>query len=162
MAQICTPRHVPTPRHLNFGNCAPSPLPGSHEQKFLKFFPRMFRRNAATLMNRLRVRSLVLVFAAIGRSVASVQRGFSSAQFTPSGILEARKKTACNPCGSKLMVRGHQEWTDLMKETRLDSSIVEGLTKHGREPNKSPFQVSRPRLSQDQRSRHRRHGFVER
>jgi hypothetical protein len=39
------------------------------------------------------------------------------------------------------MVRGHQEWTDLMKETRFDSSIVEGLTKHGREPNKSLFRL---------------------
>jgi len=30
----------------------------------------MFRRNAAALMNRLMVRSLVFVFAVIGRSVA--------------------------------------------------------------------------------------------
>ena len=91
MAQICTPRHVPTPRHLNFGNCAPSPLPGSHEQKFLEFFPRMFRRNAATLMNRLMVRSLVLVFAVIGRSVPRYNVVFFGSVH-PSGILEARKK----------------------------------------------------------------------
>jgi len=109
----------------------------------------MFRRNAAALMNRLMVRSLVFVFAVIGRSVARYNMVFLRLSSPLAEFWKLEKKTACNPCGSKLMVRGHQEWTDLMKETRFDSSIVEGLTKHGGEPNKSPFQVSRPRLSQD-------------
>ena len=116
-----------------------------------------------------------------------MQRGFSS-QFTPSGILEARKKPHVIRAAQNSWSEGIKTWTDLMKETRFDSSIVEGLTKHvrsrdeqereatpadlesntsriylgGCEPNKSPFPVSRPRLSQDQRSRHSRHGFVER
>ena|SRR5437867_2861660 len=135
----------------------------------------MFRRNAATLMNRLMVRSLVLVFAAIGRYLGTTW--FSSAQFTSSGSLEARKKPhvirAAQNHGQR--ASSGSTWTGLMKETRFDSSIGEGLTKHvrsrdeqereatpadlesntsriclgGREPNKSPFPVSRPRLSQD-------------
>jgi len=99
-------------------------------------------------MNRLMVRSLVLVFAVMGRSVPRYNVVFFGSVH-PLVEFWKLEKTACNPCGSKLMVRGHQEWTDLIKETRFDSSIVEGLTKHGGEPNKSPFQVSRPRLSQD-------------
>lgn len=51
-------------------------------------------------------------------------------EFCPELNSGSSKKTARNPCGSKLMARGIKTWTDLMKETRFDSSIVEGLTKH--------------------------------
>ena len=68
----------PDPPAFKFWEQPSLTAPGLPRAKiFKKCFPRMFRRNAVTLMNRLMVRSLVLVFAVIGRYLGATWFFFS-------------------------------------------------------------------------------------